>query len=75
MFFGQIKLNQKRSFWDVLDRKERFLDQKSKVLKKSDELKFSQRVSPCFLSKNRIFLSTVFGGKSSLKRSFFDSLG
>ena len=49
------KLNQKRPFFDILDKKECVLDQNSKVLKQSQKLKFFKWVSPWFLSRNRIF--------------------
>ena len=46
------KLNIKRSFFYILNKKECFLDQKNGVLVKSRKSTFSKGVSPLFLSKN-----------------------
>ena len=58
--FGQIM--SEKPFFDILDKKECFLDQTSKVLKQSQKLKFFQRVSPWFLSRNRIFFQGCLFG-------------
>ena len=68
------KLRKKRSFFDILNKKECFLDQKNGVLEKSKKSIFSKGVSPLFLSKNRTFYHLCFLGKSSKKRSRFDVL-
>ena len=49
MFFLSIK-SQKETFFDILHRKECFLDHKRKVLKNPKKLTFSKGVSPWFLS-------------------------
>ena len=68
------KTSQKETFFDIPDRKECFLDLKSKVLKKSRKLTFCKGVSPFFLSKNRPFSYIVFLRKKSPKETFFDIL-
>ena len=50
MFFLS-KETQKGIFFDILDRKECFLELKSEVLKTSKKTKFCKGFSPCFLSK------------------------
>ena len=65
------KSSKKRLFFGVLDKKESFLDQKKKVLKKYKKSKFSKGVSLSFLSKNRPFYRLCFLGKSRQGRSFF----
>ena len=64
----------KDRFLVILDKKKSFLHQKKKLLKKSKNSKFSKRVSPWFLSKNRTFCHLCLLGKSSQKRSFFGIL-
>ena len=54
------KKTQKQTFFDILDRKESFLDLKSEVLKKSRKSTFCKGVSPWFLSKNRPFSNMFF---------------
>ena len=51
VFFGQIKPEEKRFFFDIPDGRECFLDQKSEIFKKSEKSKFSKGVGPCFFSK------------------------
>ena len=68
------KLSKKRSFFDILNKKDCFLDQKNGVLEKSKKSTFFKGVSPLFLSKNRTFCHLCFLGKFSQKRSFFDIL-
>ena len=58
----------------VLDRKECFLDKKSKVLKKSKISNFSKGVSPCFFANNGHFLRWWYLRQSSQKRSSFEIL-
>ena len=70
VFWGG-KSSKKRLFFGVLDKKESFLDQKKKVLKKYKKSKFSKGVSLSFLSKNRPFYRLCFLGKSRQGRSFF----
>ena len=68
------KLDQKRSFFDILERKEWLLDPKKWSFKKSKKSKFFKGVSPWFLSKNRIFDQGNFLGKLSHKTLFLDVL-
>ena len=69
MFFLSKK-SQKETFFDILDRKEWFLDHKRKVLKNSKKSKFCNGVTPWFLSKNRPFPHTFFLSKQSQKETF-----
>ena len=59
-FFFLTKKSQKETFFDILDRKECFLDLKSEVLTKSKTSKFCKGVSPWFLLKKKTFLAYVF---------------
>ena len=68
------KNSQKQKVFDILDRKECFLDLKSEVLKKSRKQTFSKGVSPWFLSKNRPFSYMNFLSKNSQKQKVFDIL-
>ena len=63
---------QKKTFFDILDRKECFLDLKSEILKKSKKSTFGKGVSPWFFWKNRAFLYLFFMSKKGQKESFFD---
>ena len=69
MFFLSKK-SQKQTVFDILDRKESFLDLKSKVLKKSRKSTFCKGVSPWFLSKNRSFSNTFFLAEKARKKHF-----
>ena len=51
-FLGKLIKNS--LVFDVLDRKECFLDHKNEVLKKPRKWKYFKGVSPWFVSKNRI---------------------
>ena len=76
-FFFKLFLSQKgqkERFFDILDRKECFLDLKSEVLKKSKKSTFCKGVSPWFFSKNRPFSYMFFLTKKSQKERFFDIL-
>ena len=70
MFFFLSKKSQKETFFDILDRKEWFLDHKRKVLKNSKKSTFCNGVTPWFLSKNRPFPHTFFFSKQSQKETF-----
>ena len=72
--FFLSKKSQKETFFDILDRKKFFLDQKRKVLKNSKKSTFCKGVSPWFLSKNRPFSYMFFLSKKSQKEAFFDIL-
>ena len=52
-FLGKLIKNS--LVFDVLDRKECFLDHENEVLKKPRKWKYFKGASPWFLSKNRIF--------------------
>ena len=69
------KLSQKRFFFDILDGRECFLDQKSEIFKKSEKSKFSKGVGPCFFSKIWIFSHGHFLDKLSKKSLVFYVLG
>ena len=69
--FFLIKKSQKERFFDILDRNECFLDLKSEVLKRSKKSTFCKRVSPWFLSKNRLFSYMFFFSQKSQKETFF----
>ena len=73
MFFFSQK-SQKEGFFDILDRKEYFLDLKGELLKKSKKSTFCKGVSPWFFSKNRPFSCMFFLTKKSQKERFFDIL-
>ena len=72
--FLLCKKSHKETFFDILDRKECFLDLKSEVLKKSKKSKFSKGVSPWLFSKNRPFFICFFLAKKARKKNFFDIL-
>ena len=63
------------TFLDILDRKERFLELKSEVLKQSKISKFSKGISPWLLSKNLPFFHiSFFYQREPEKKTFFDIL-
>ena len=73
-FFFLTKKSQKETFFDILDRKECFLDLKSEVLKNSKKSTFSKGVSPWFLAKIRPSSYMFFLSKQSKKETYFDIL-
>ena len=72
--FFLSKKSQKETFFDILDRKKFFLDQKRKVLKNSKKSTFCKGVSPWFLSKTRRHCYKIFFEQKWKKESFFDIL-
>ena len=64
----------KRSFFDIYERKESFLDQNIEVLTRAKKWTFSKGVCPWILSKNRNFSYGFFLQKLWPKKSFFDIL-
>ena len=58
-FLGNI--GQKNVFYDILERKDAFLDYKNKNLKNSKNCHFSKEVNPWFWSKNGHFFYFFFG--------------
>ena len=73
MFFFS-KESQKETFFDILDRKERIIHHKIKVLKNIKKSTFCKTVSPWFLSKNRPFSYMFFFSKKRQKQTGFDIL-
>ena len=69
VFFS--KESQKETFFDILDRKEFFLDLKSQVLKKSKKSTFCKRASAWFLSKNRPFSYMFFFQQNKARNKTF----
>ena len=68
------KKSQRQTVFDILERKQWFLDLKSEVLQKSRKSTFCKGVSPWFLSKNRPFSYMFFLSKKSQKQTVFDIL-
>ena len=68
------KESQKETIYDILNRKEYFLDLKSKVIAKSKKSTFCKGVSSWLLSKNRPFPFMLFWSKQGQKETFFDLL-
>ena len=66
-FFGG-KSSKKRLFFGVLDKKESFLDQKKKVLKKYKKIEIFQRGKSIVFVKKSTFLSSVFLGQINQNR-------
>ena len=69
-FLGNI--GQENIFYDILERKNAFLDYKKKKLKKSKNWHFSKGVNPWFWSKNRHFSNFVFSGNIGQANVFYD---
>ena len=70
MFFFLSQKSQKERFFDILDRKEYFLDLKSELLKKSKKSTFCKEVSPWYFIKNRPFPYLFFWAKKVRKKHF-----
>ena len=60
--------------YDILERKQSFLNYKDKELKKSKNLDFSKGVSPWFWSKNQKFTIFLFFCKMGQENVFDDIL-
>ena len=67
------KESQTETFFNLLDRKECFLDQKGEVLTQSKKSTFCKAVSPWFLSKNRPFSYKFFFQQKATKKHFLNS--
>ena len=67
------KERQKETFFDILDRKECFLDNKKKVLKNSKKSTFCKGVSPWFFSKNQPVFHVFFEQKKPERNIFWYS--
>ena len=72
--FFLTKKSQKEIFFDILDRKECFLDLKSEVLTKSKTSKFCKGVTPWFLLKKSIFVICFFLSMEREQGTFFEIL-
>ena len=72
MFFFSKK-RQKETFFNILDRKDCFLDLKSEILKRSKKSIFCKGVSPWFFSKSRPFPHLLFWAKKARKKLFLIS--
>ena len=59
LFFTEI-MSEKKTFLNILNRKQAFLDQKIEVLKRTEKWTFFKGVSPWILSKNRSFSDLPF---------------
>ena len=68
------KLFQKRSFFDIVDRNQSFLDQKVEVLTRAKKWTFFKGVCPWILSKNQTSSYRCFLHKLCQKKSLFDIL-
>ena len=64
------KLCHKKSFLNILNKKQSFLDQKMEVLTRAKEWTVSKGVSPWILSKNRTFSYLPFSQKFYQKTTF-----
>ena len=71
-FLGNI--DQENVFYDILERKNPFLDYKLKKFKKSKNWHFSKGVSPWFWSKNSHFSNYFFLGNIDQQTVFYDIL-
>ena len=63
---------QENIFYDILTRKNAFLDYKNKKFKKSKNSLFSKGVNPSFWSKNGHFSNFYFLGNTGQENSFYD---
>ena len=69
-FFYLGNKRQKNIFYDILERKNVFLEYKNKKFKKTKKLHFSKRVNPWFWSKNGHFSNFIFYVIQARKMSF-----
>ena len=73
-YFFFSKKSKKETFFDIVDRKECFLDHKKKVLKNSKKSTFSKGLVHGFCQKIDLFLIFFFLTKKSQKETFFHIL-
>ena len=71
-FLGNI--GQENVFYDILERKNAFLDYKNKKFKKLKNSHFSKGVNRCFWSKNGHFSNFYFLGNIGQEKFFYDIL-
>ena len=67
-FFRQYR--PENVFYDILERKNAFLDYKNKKFKKSNNRQFSKGVNPWFWSKNGHFSNFLFLGNIDQENVF-----
>ena len=72
--FYLSNIDQENVFYDILKRKNAFLDYKNKKFKKSKNSHFSKGVNPWFWSKNGHFYIFFFLGNIDQKNVFYDTL-
>ena len=70
-FFFLGNIAQENVFYDILDRKNAFLSNKSKNLNQSKNWHFSKGVNPWFWSKNGHFSNFFFLGNIGQENLFF----
>ena len=73
LFFSD-NTGQENVFFDILERKNAFLGNKNKKLKKSKNWHFSKGVNPWFSSKNGHFSNFVFSRNIGQANVFYDIL-
>ena len=73
-FFSLRNIGQENVFYDILDRKDAFLDYKKKNFKKAKNWHFSKGVNPWFWSKNGLFCNFFFSGNIVHENVFYDIL-
>ena len=73
-FFFWGNISQEHISYDILERKNAFLDQKSNTFKKSKNWHFSKGVNFWFWSKNGHFIQLFFLGTIGQENVFYDIL-
>ena len=73
-FFFLGNIGQENVFYDILERKNTFLDYKNMKSKKSKNLRFSYGVNPRFWSKSGHFSIFFFLGNIGQENVFYDIL-
>ena len=73
-FFFLDNIGQGNVFYDILERKNAFLGNKNKKIKKSKNCHFSKGVNPWFWSKNAHFFNFSFLGNIGQENVFCDIL-
>ena len=71
-FLGNI--GQENVFYDILERKDAFLDYKNKKFKKTKNWHFSKGINPCFWCKNGLFSNFFTLGNIGQENVFCDIL-
>ena len=72
--FFLANIGQENVFYDILDRRNAFVDCKNKKLKKLKNWHFWKRVNPWFWSKNDHFTNFFFLGNIGHENVFYDIL-